>query len=692
MTSQESPLEFRSVICGTANPSVITLECHTSITYTSQDKIEAFMSHFACRGTALLVISVLTVCPQIRAQPDWMKGAMKEAVSLVPDESATEYTLYSSEDVEINSDGHAQSHIRLLTKILKTPDRSSGMLYESKTTKREVKHLRGWRISLAGDVEKLDDKYVIEVAPSDIAAYFDEHQTLLAQFPNTAAGDLIGYEYDVDDEDWPATHQDHTFQVQQPVHFSEFSVKLDSDWKLHASEWNLEGVTFSQEGSLYRWTARELPMRPEEKLMPPWSYLERRVTVAAYSEKVNAAQHFSNWKSVAAWVKSICDPAIEMGDSALFNRVALLTARSSTTADKIRAVAEFVRDNIRYVAVEVGKGRWEPHPSNSVFQNRYGDCKDKATLLRTMLEMLHIPSAAVLANATHAVHRDLPSPFQFNHLIVAIPIWDKDSVAEYSGAIAGGWIFYDPTDEVNPFGALPIQLQGSRVLVASDVDSALVELPYARPEDNERIHHASVAIQEDGSLLASVRIVRRGIFSNYLRYLNNTTTREEQLKPLEEFYSSEFPEIKISEYATGAAGDSAWVSFHLAASKGVKRSGAEMFFKPNIFPNREIPALPKSTRHHPIWFGGPELVRTDVSVELPARWKFDNALPSSSDSCLNVASLWYETLGTKNALRFTSLAQFNGEVISVADAERVRAFTRRMRAYTELTLIVHTQK
>src|SRR5690349_12678225 len=86
-------------------------------------------------------------------------------------------------------------------------------------------------------------------------------------------------------------------------------------------------------------------------------------------------------------------------------------------------LASFVQREIRYVAVEVGIGGYEPHHAQATFKNRYGDCKDKVTLLSTMLSDIGVESYYVLINTSRGVVMpEFPSPRFFNHAIVAIRI------------------------------------------------------------------------------------------------------------------------------------------------------------------------------------------------------------------------------------------------------------------------------
>ena len=67
-------------------------------------------------------------------------------------------------------------------------------------------------------------------------------------------------------------------------------------------------------------------------------------------------------------------------------QVAALTASETTPTGKMAALAKFVQNDIRYVAIELGVGGWQPHPAGDVCSHHFGDCKDKATLLSSMLK------------------------------------------------------------------------------------------------------------------------------------------------------------------------------------------------------------------------------------------------------------------------------------------------------------------
>jgi tetratricopeptide (TPR) repeat protein len=152
----------------------------------------------------------------------------------------------------------------------------------------------------------------------------------------------------------------------------------------------------------------------------------------------------------------------------------------------IRRILASIERDIRYAGVEFGEGSIFPRAPGETLRNKYGDCKDKATLLVAMLRQAGIPAHAVLVNSGFGVdvEPDLPGLGHFNHVIVRTDGPD------------GIWI--DPTDEFARAGELPDSDQGRLVLVAKDDTTALVRTPLADSTANHTLERREFWLAEDG--------------------------------------------------------------------------------------------------------------------------------------------------------------------------------------------------
>ena len=200
---------------------------------------------------------------------------------------------------------------------------------------------------------------------------------------------------------------------------------------------------------------------------------------------------FPDWASFGAWYSGLIresnPPSPEMAAQA-----AELAAPAKTDREKIAAVARFVT-NFRYIAIPLGVNSFRPHAAANVWQNRYGDCKDKANLLNTMLGTLGYKANLVLVPRFSQAYEDLPG-FAFNHAISAVQL-------------DGQTLFIDSTDDVCRIGLLPPGDPGRKVLVINDQNHALTQLPEAVAHDHRliletKLNLADAAWPADGQITA----------------------------------------------------------------------------------------------------------------------------------------------------------------------------------------------
>ena len=157
---------------------------------------------------------------------------------------------------------------------------------------------------------------------------------------------------------------------------------------------------------------------------------------------------------------------------------------------KIQAIARFMQTDIRYVAIELGIGGLQPHPASEVFTHRYGDCKDKATLMSAMLQEIGVDSYYVVINSERGgVSPDSPAQIAaFDHVVLAIKLPDglnhSSLVSTFEHPKLGKLLFFDPTNSLVPFGEIGGYLQSNYGLLATPEGGELLALPKQPPSTN----------------------------------------------------------------------------------------------------------------------------------------------------------------------------------------------------------------
>ncbi|HEY2857062.1 MAG TPA: DUF3857 and transglutaminase domain-containing protein [Terracidiphilus sp.] len=220
-------------------------------------------------------------------------------------------------------------------------------------------------------------------------------------------------------------------------------------------------ITTNGDRKLYHWANQNLT-RPDPDA-PRKSEKKRKPSVQITT--------FSDWAQVGAWYQSLQKDQLAV-TPAIQAKADALTKGLISDDDKIKAIFNSVALHTHYVGLEFGIGRYQPHPADDVLSNEYGDCKDKHTLLATLLKAAGIEAWPVLINSSHELDPAVPSPAQFDHVITVVPRGDK-------------LLWMDSTEEVAPVGVLMGTLRDKQALAIPTAKPAYLEhtptdLPYAQ--------------------------------------------------------------------------------------------------------------------------------------------------------------------------------------------------------------------
>ncbi|MGC2620537.1 MAG: DUF3857 and transglutaminase domain-containing protein, partial [Acidobacteriaceae bacterium] len=177
---------------------------------------------------------------------------------------------------------------------------------------------------------------------------------------------------------------------------------------------------------------------------------------------------FHSWTEVGDWYRSLALAEAQPTD-AIRARADDLTKNAKTPDDQLRALYDFVSGHTRYVGIDFGIGRYQPHAAADVAANQYGDCKDKDTLLEALLRAKGFSTAPALIGAGIAPVPELPSPAVFNHVITTVNL-------------PSGRIWLDSTPEAAPFQYLSAVIRDQKALIVpADAPATLVSTPAVAP-------------------------------------------------------------------------------------------------------------------------------------------------------------------------------------------------------------------
>jgi transglutaminase-like putative cysteine protease len=492
------------------------------------------------KKTIGLAIVTFAFCSQLSWAgvniPDWVRQAASQTVpKYEPDTNAV--VLLDQTDFTVTAPGEYLEHGRRVVKILRHEGRDEGDLAVHLEQKEKLLSIHAWTIDATGHAYELKDN---DKDFSESSAYFgfdlyNDIRIRRAQAPASDPGSVVAFEYEVRRHAW-INQLNWLYQDRIPVREAGMSLLLPPGWEYKTSSSTADSVRPVKTGdNRWTWTIRDVPAIEHEAMMPAFLSLSGRMEISYFGNSDGAATSGS-WAALGNWYTGLTagrrNPTMEISD-----RAHQLTAGRTSFDEKVKALTEFLQSEVRYVEIQIGIGGYQPHPAGDIFHARYGDCKDKATLLSSMLQEVGIKSDYVLIDTERGVvHPNLPSTF-FNHAILAIELPAEIKTDAYQSVVTAKtgkrYIIFDPTDEYTPAGELRSQLQNTYALLVTDSGGELIHTPLLSPDTNLLTRTGHFTLSSDGTLGGEVMEDSSGDHASTERWSLVSDTQQQRSLALE---------------------------------------------------------------------------------------------------------------------------------------------------------------
>jgi hypothetical protein len=615
--------------------------------------------------------------------PPWMHAV----VSLPPatyDEKTDAVLLYSATDVTVISSDKMRTRVREAYKILRPNGRHHGTVKVRFDAQTKIISLHGWCIPTRGMDYEVREKDAIESAymPSFVLA--SDAKVKILEIPAPDVGNIVGYEYET--EERPVFLQDiWEFQERDPVRESRYSLQLPQGWEYKASWLNHPEVKPTQTGTnSWQWVVNDIKEIRHEPLMPPFEGVAGQMVLSFFTSDKIAINSNVDWDAMGKWYSNLIGQRVDPSPE-VKQHVAALTTSKSTQLEKMQAIAAFVQENIRYVAIGFGIGGYQPHSASEVFAHRYGDCKDKATLVRSMLHEIGIDTYhVVIYTERGAVTAQTPAHHGFNHAILAIKLpdglTDPSLVAIMDHPRLGKLLFFDPTNDLIPFGQLPGYLQANYGLLVTADGGELVKLPQQPSFMNSVQRTAKLSVDATGMLKGEVKEVRLGERASYeRRRLHNVTKEIDRIKPIEDLLGSSLASFRVThaslvnEHVTDQPFG---FNYSFESPNYAKNAGNLLLVRPRVIGNKGSGILEtKEPRKFPIEFPEPTRDTDAFEITIPAGYVVDD-LPPPVDADFSFASYHSKTVVNGNVVGYTRTFEVKELSVPVAKSDDLRKFYR----------------
>jgi hypothetical protein len=608
------------------------------------------------------VLGLLLAAPALACAkdsvPQWVRDAAAEKLPAYPEETDA-VKLLEETTLTVQAAGKAELHYRVVIKILRPQGRSYANLHTYFDKDSKLESFKIWSIGADGHEYQLRDDQMSNRGFGGGNLFFDE-QERIGTAEAADVGAVVAMEYDRRDR--PYMSEDlWLYQSELPVHRAIYTLELPASFEYRATWCHHSPIEAAALGTnQWRWSLTDVPAVDVRhvSLHPQPLSLYERMSVH-YFGPGTATPFRGDWASVGEWYAQLAQ-----GRTAATPEIAAkareLTAGSKDFYSKVSAITTFLQRDIRYFAIEIGIGGLQPHYAADIYRNRYGDCKDKATLLLAMLSAVGIDGHLVMVDHRRgAVDPKSPSIFG-DHMIAAIEVPKGTDTSRLHSLVQidGGRqvVIFDPTQEWIQFGDLPEYEQGSYGLLLDGKNSQITALPVEPPNTSVAKRTGKFALREDGTLTGDVTEDRTGNSAWMRRARLSADDAREREVWLDRLVRDDLSNFTAGGMKIDHLQDldrDLEVSYQVTVPQYSRSAGTMLLLRPRVLGHNAFDNLDRE-KHRTL---GMDLeyvgiVQDDFTIALPAGYKVDE-LPAPVKMDVGFASYESATTLAGNTLRYT---------------------------------------
>ncbi|MGB8375423.1 MAG: DUF3857 domain-containing protein [Salegentibacter sp.] len=445
-------------------------------------------------------------------------------------------------------------------------------------------------------------------------SFYDDSQTLNFIYPNLEKGSKSKLVYSEKIKN-PRFLSPFFFGDFFPVVNNKFTITADKDIHLKFKVFNADSldIAYSEEerwgNRIYTWELKNINEYDYEEGAPNYKKILPHIIPILTSYEVNGKEVklLENEGELYNWYYSLVkDLNAEAPSEELVKLVEELTRDKKNNLEKVRAIYYWTQQNIKYIDYEYALGGFIPREGNSVFQKKYGDCKDNSSILHEMLKI-----AGIKGNLTWIGTRSIP----YSYREVPTPISDNHMILSYSNQ--GETYFLDATGRYMPLGLPSSFIQGKEALISDGPDKFRIEtVPVIPAEENGIAEVTQLELKGDdltGKSAAKVSGYTKTDLFQYLETLDTPVKKEEFYNSFFQKGNNKFLIGDFGEQNTFAYDEDFGFNYDFRISDYAKELGDEIYVNLNL--NREVAGYKlKKDR------------KTNVEVEYKKHYDFINSL------------------------------------------------------------------
>jgi len=588
--------------------------------------------------------------------PDWAVEAAKTPTPALVG-NAPAVILFDEYLITVDDKNHAVERERSAVRILKPQGRGHSHCSIAYDVDEKLNYFRSWTFTPDGKQLQAMESDFLDKGEAEAPELQFTERTRTVNPPASDPGAVVVCETEkhlrpyMDEEDW-------WIQSSIPIVSEALELSLPPGGHFAESWGKYPPVQPSEVSANHlRWQIQNMPALDLENIYstPDWYALVARMSVKWGEVAVKGADN--QWREIGLWTEQLeehrPDPTPEITAKAQE-----LTAGASDLYSKLGHITDYIQKNIRYFIIMRGIGGQQAHYAADIYRNRYGDCKDKTTILISMLQAVGIRAHYLHVDSRRGViDPDAPSIIG-DHMIAAIelpdgPI-DPRLMATVKAVNGKTMLIFDPTDEVTPVGLIRSDLQGSYGILANGSNSQVLRMPVLSPESGGLSRKGSFTLTPDGALAGDVNEVFTGDDATWARYGIKEADSRELHESLERSLGSDLPGLAFKGFEFHQTADldkPLDLDLHLAASNYAHPAGTLLLLRPRVLGShvRSVPdVMEGKKRVYSIELGHPGHFHDSFDIAIPPGYVVDET-PDPVNIDLDFAS-YHSSVSAKPGL------------------------------------------
>ena len=553
--------------------------------------------------------------------PEWAAAIAEEAQPVEHESEEDEWhILLSDTRIDVQTDGSLLVQRRIAAQALQARPHFGVAAYHFDDAAKIIK-ARAWHLGPSGKARRSRGP-VVDVTVG--SSFLTDQKARIVPLKGVVTGSLAFFEFEVHELPETLTHAT-VFHEGGAVDVARLSVRIPPDWTLRHDWLRIDGPEPEESDGWHGWELQDLPGHSAAEPLGESASERAPMLVLAFGPpsggETAAVPVATDWTALAAWYEELARGKHEVTPEIRNLRDSELTG-DLDLYERILTAGSYVRSSVRYVAQEIGIGAYQPRPAEQVLFQKHGDCKDKGTLLRSLLAVDGIESYPILVNASRerTVSTKVPAMGSFNHFVVGVPLPREVEIpAGFVSATldlegVGPLLIVDTTDDRTAIGSLPGYLSGKRALLVAGDHSRLIEIP----GDDATAHRIERSLSIARSEASTIRMIETSSLFGEPAARARSTWREspqEYRKEVASELDRTWPGARVEELQVNAESELGAYEERLVWQ--VEQSGTERLL--GLFPTvlDDLPRVSLGRRETAVVYRYPITLRCETTLTDP---------------------------------------------------------------------------